>query len=383
MERAALALPLLLLVTAFAGCLTGGDDATLDETSGPTSADAVDPGAGTAADHGAPKREVSAVTTELGQDGRWHARKTVTLTNDFGGATDARVHIGFAAGELRVAPDSNGGYTYLIELDVAAASEAAAKEGLREVELKHADRLQGGTLALSTHVELPQADSPAPGVNLGGRLDRHLSVSFAAHLAPQAGYDMEADTASADIQVADLRGDRVDLSTASGDIRVSGTRTERVEAESASGDITLEDVTAEATTLSGASSDITASGAFGEVDVGTASGEIDVTGKVTAFEAGSASGDITARLTPTRSGAFDIASTSGSVALTLATGATYGYFVSAETVSGDIDVDLPDSERTRDDDDHVHVKTNGLDRREVRVEAEIVTTSGDITVQGA
>lgn len=382
-----LILALALMVALASGCL---DDAggALDEADGPgprettASPDVDDPGSGTAAQHGEPTVEESSVETELGQDGRWHARKTVTISNDFGGASRADVGITFSAGDLRVAPDSNGGYQYVVVLDMAAGTEQEARDGLDEVVVDHEDRLDDGTLRLATEVTQPPVQQVVPGVNVGGLFTRQLRVDFDAHVAPGASYDMSLDTSSADIAVQDIGGSSLATDSSSGDVRLERIGTDAIGADTSSGDITIHDSVADVVGLDSSSGDIHFDGEAGSLVADASSGDIDVDAKVDRLNVDTSSGGVSLDVEPTRSGAYTIGTSSGDVDVTLATGSALGYDITASVSSGDIDIDVADTEVLVDEEDDKRVRTLGYTSRAVQTGFNIGTSSGDITIEG-
>lgn len=196
--------------------------------------------------------------------------------------------------------------------------------------------------------------------------------------------------ASGDIEMSACSG-KVEVSTASGDIDIEEFTGEALNAATINGDIEAEGVSAQAT-FSSVSGDIQAKKISGgalkatsvsgnieledfeapAVEVLAQSGDVEMeNGRSPEVRSNTVSGDVQAQLSP-REGNIAIRSTSGDVDLTL--GKDTDAQVECETMSGDIDVDLPIQKTFASERKYQGILGNGRGR--IRVS----TTSGDISI---
>ena len=192
--------------------------------------------------------------------------------------------------------------------------------------------IEGGESSWDIEVEIPEG-------HWGGRRD----VESRLEIWVPRGADVEVETVSASIRVADVDG-RLDLESVSGAIDASGGGRE-VELETVSGaiDFTGSDASVAAESVSGR---VKLRGVAGEVEVSSVSGRVDVEGSVSrraSFD--SVSGELTLRLDPSPGASILIDAHSSNVNLSLPSAVSARFEV--ETFSGRIDNDFgPDGERT-------------------------------------
>lgn len=324
----ALRIVALLLVVSLSGCVVSEDGADQSPVTGGSPPSGSN--AGSAALHGTPKRTEGGVTVTR-QGDQYVATKTVTFTNDFGGAAGAVVELTTKAGGIDVESGSGGGYRIVATLRSHASTDAAARNGLERLSVTHSDKL-GSNLALATTVHFP---SNANGLSGG------ISASFPT--AP--AYRLDLDTNSGGIDVADLRGPLVDAQTSSGGIDLDGTF-DVVKARASSGGISLR-------------------GKAGDVDAVTGSGGVD------------------GELAPLRTGTWHFEAGSGGVEVGLERG-NAGFDVEARATSGSVDVDMRSTEEVGSQSaKHVHVRTTNFSSASMKVTVTAETGSGGVSVRDA
>lgn len=382
-------LAILLGLAMLSGCL---DDETLVPDEAPQAAF---PGsqfqgeasagvpAGTAQAHGEPDRVESDVETggnPLLFPGAY-ARKTVTITNDFGGASLGVLAIGISAGTIAVVPGNGPGYELVAVLTAHAATEQEARTALDRITLSHEDILQPDGLHLTTGVRYEPAPMPVPFIVLGGGTWTEAQLTFTVPAGP--AYDLWAYASSGDILVEGLRGPSFRLDTSSGAITATGLNAGTLEASASSGGIHVEQVQAAHVKLSASSGDLTAHQLVADIlEADASSGDIEATGRFGDLDVSASSGNIVLEAEPLRSGHYALDASSGSLDVRVALPLGVGYDVTAETSSGTITIDLPNAEvlETDDDGDYQRVATAGFTQARTQVVIEADTSSGDITV---
>lgn len=325
----------LLVALLLPGCLV---QEVVSQEGIPEGAAAAGPNAGSRSEHGEPKRSESAVSVEreglLGTTGSYVASKTITVTNDFGGASRADVDLSTGAGGVTARGWSEGGYKVVVLLEARADSEAAARSWLAKLSFAHSDDLEGDELGLSSIVRFP--DGPTNGVSLSGQVT--------ASLPEEPSYDLELDAGSGGATTAGLSGPSVDADTGSGGVSIDGR--------------------------------------FARMTADTGSGGIELAGTANSVDADTGSGGVSARLATGAGGAWTFSAGSGGIDVDVVRNGA-GLEVMADAGSGDVDVDMVDgqdvSERT---DHHAHVRSSGYADADVRISLRASTGSGGINVDG-
>jgi len=88
---------------------------------------------------------------------------------------------------------------------------------------------------------------------------------------------------------------------------------------------------------------------------------------------------VTITASPEKSGTWNIDSSTGHVTLDLPGGDRYGYDVSADTSTGDIELEFSDSKPYGEQsENHQAIHSNDFSDREVQITMEISTSTGDI-----
>lgn len=315
----------LLLVVSLSGCVVSDDGADQSPVTGGSPPSGSN--AGSPSTHRDPTRTEGGVAVTR-QGDQYVATKTVTFSNDFGGASGAVVEFTTKAGGIEVESGSGGGYRIAVTLQSRAASDAAARSGLERLSITHSDKL-GSNLALATTVHFPSSSN-----GLSGR------ISGAFPTAP--AYRLDLDTSSGGIAVDDLRGPLVDAQTSSGGIAIEGTY-DVIKARASSGGIAIE-------------------AKAGDVDA--------VTG----------SGGVAASLEPMRTGTWHLEAGSGGVAVTLERG-NAGYDVEASADSGSVQVSMRNTENVGTQSaKHVHVRTTNFASASTKLTVTAETGSGGVAV---
>lgn len=341
--------------------------------------------AGQASGHGEPQRDDGTVESGMSpplQVPTFWARRTVTITNDFGGASLGHAFFGADAGSIAVATEAGDAYTVEVSLEAQGLTEQDARDALDRIEVTHTDALQDDGLHLSTVVKQRDPASPIPFVSVGGGSFAWADVKVTLPAAP--AYELAADTSYGEVSVSDLRGPAVQLTTSSGGITAQRLNAGTLEIETSSGDIDLDTVQADDLNASASSGEVTgATLRLGKAVVDTSSGDIDLQGAIDTLEADASAGGITLDAYARHSGAYKLSTSSGDVDVTLLTGEGRAYHVTAEADSGQVTVDLPDSHADKERDDRADVTTDGFDDAAVQTVVDVETSSGDITVSGS
>lgn len=319
------ALTAVLLVALLSGCVTPDDNVDRSAVTGgtpPTGA-----AAGSPSTHRDPGRDESGVS--MGMEGDQHvAVQTITLTNDFGGASGAIVELTTRAGGIVVGEGNGGGYRIVVLLKSRADTESAARAGLERLSVSHDDDL-GDNLELATEVHFPDSSNG-------------LSGGITAYLPRSPAYRLDLDTSSGGIAVEDLMGPSIDAQTSSGGIAIKGSYT-TIAATASSGGIAIEAKARDVDALTG-------------------------------------SGCVAAKLQPMGSGSWRLEAGSGGVALQVQRG-NAGYDVEADTGSGNVAVAMRATEEVGDQGSrHVHVRTTGYEDAGTQVVVTAKSGSGGVAV---
>lgn len=293
-------------------------------------------GAGTQAQHGKPARDDGDVTVTpelLSIPPSFTARQTITITNDFAGASEARVSLSTGAGGVEAKGWTTASYQTVVVLEVRAGTEDQARAELARMTVSHDDHLEGGTLVLATAVTSPR--DQAQGVSYSG--------TVTASLPQPPAYALRLGAGSGFARTEGLGGPSAVADTGSGDVSVDGV--------------------------------------FGVMAADTGSGHITLAGKADTVVADTGSGGVTATLGATRSGSWSFEAGSGSVDVTVRRAGGVEVDVVADNGSGSIHVDIGDGRAVGEqDDDHRHVRSAHYDGAAIQTSVEVTTGSGDIDV---
>lgn len=318
----------LLLVALLSGCVAE-DGTPIGDAPGDIPAGEAPAGtnAGSAASHGSPQRTESDVTV-TSNGGNHQARKTVTITNDFGGATAADVSLSTHVGGVSAADWGEGGYKVVATLSASGDTEQEARSRLAQMKVTHSESLSNGRLVLRT--DIPSG----PG---GG--------GISVHLPPEPSYRLTMGAGTGGLAVEGLGGSVLTMDTGTGGI--------------------------------------VAAGAFNTATLSADTGGIELEGTYNTLrvltDVGGVSGTVTASASGTHT--YDVGT--GGIDVRLTGGADHGYDVEASVGTGSVDIDLDDGtdvgtqSRT-----HKHVRTAGYDAKAVRVKLTAEAGIGGIDITG-
>lgn len=332
MARAALMLTLLAL-SLTAGCL---DDT--DSLGGSGSLDGIPPGqaptgegAGSPAEHGNHERTESDVTISR-QGSDYLAKKTITLSNDFGGAPNADVKLTTRAGGVTAEAWDDGGYEVVATLQGRGATEQEARANLAQLKVVHSDRLGAGRLTLDTQVQFP------------AEANRH-SGSLVAHLPASPAYRITGTTNAGGVDVSGLGGPSVTLDSDAGGVSVAG--------------------------------------AFNTATLTTAAGGVELNGVFNVVKASASAGGVSGRISPSASGTLDLESSAGGIDLMLGSDDGQAYDVEADVSAGSIRIALGDTDAIgTQSNNHKHVRSAGFEDAPIQVTVTVQTAAGGIDVGG-
>jgi hypothetical protein len=338
--------------------------------------------AGEAGSHGSPERDDGEVESGMSsglQLAGAYARRTVTIANDFGGASLGTVFIGAEAGSITILPGEGDGYAIEAAIEATGLTEQEARDTLDRIDVTHDDVMEADGLHLTTVVRERPAQQMLPGLQVS--LGSWVRVDLTVTLPSGPAYDLTADTSFGDLTVGSLRGPSFLLATSSGSIDAEELNAGLLTVSTSSGDAEFTTIQAEQLEASLSSGSLTGS----EMRVRTAvidvsSGSIDLEGIFDTLEADSSSGSIEVEAHGLSSGAYDLSASSGDVDLVLLTSARHAYRVTAEAGSGEVEVDLEDADTIDEDDDYAEVESNGFADAAIKTVVEIETGSGSIEV---
>lgn len=381
---------LALITAALSGCASANDPPAVptEEPSEGFQTDLFqgDPNqgvpAGDVGSHGSPQRDDGTVESgmqpPLQIPGAW-ARRTITITNDFGGASLGTVFAGTSAGSITVLPGEGDGYIVEATIEARGLTEQEARDALDRVELTHDDVMEPDGLHLTTVVRERPAQQMLPLIAFS--YGNWATVDLTITLPAGPAYDLTADTSSGEIDVSGLRGPSILLMASSGNIVAEELNVGVLTVETSSGDIDLTTVQAGVLEASLSSGGITGMELrIGKALVDVSSGSIDLEGVFDTLEADAGSGQIDIEAHALASGAYTLAASSGDINLKLLTSALRAYHVTADADSGEVQVDLDDSDTVDAEDDHAEVISDGFDAAAIKTVIEIETSSGNIEV---
>ncbi len=333
-------IPLILLVAAVlaSGCLSElnspGAGQSPEDASAPSGNNA-----GTAASHSSPTRTESSVDVRP-EGSQYVATKTVTIDNDFGGASRSHVVLTTFNGAIALQPSQDGGYHFTANLYGRGTTEQEARQALDLLELQNTDDLRGDSLELSfaltanTPSMLPIPVVLANGVNNG--------AAYFLQVPPEPAHDLEAGTTNGAIAAVGLHGPHYKAGTSNGAIAANGAF-DRVEAQTTNGAISLE------------------GGTFNDVDGQTNNGAIAVT------------------LDPTRSATVHLTTSNGAIAVSVPRDDAVAFDITADTTNGRVTIEVEDHDSV--DDDHGEYRSPHWSSADIQLTLDLDTTNGSIVVE--
>ncbi len=415
-----------LMLVAFSGCLEGGlnddspggADAPVDSTDGPVGEAA----SGTPVNHGEPTIEEGPEETHAPDTNSpwWEVRQTITIDNDFGGAALSDISLATDIGGMDVAPSPDGDYHYTLLLVGGGGTQQEAQAAFDRISWEHTDALDDGVLSLTTWIDADvEGGGSCQGIGPLAQCTGQYWRGFITALIPDSpAHDIEIDGVTADFSVEGLGGsalgaetttgdgelDNLDfgiisidtttgdmdlsalrcgeltLSSTTGDADIDGLTALRVTTDTDTGDLSVDAATADSWTHGSDTGDFDADGAVVTWALTTNTGDFAIDGTTTTLAFQSNTGDFNGDLKTLASGALTFVTQTGEIGLDLPPGSGVGYDVDARTQTGDINVDVSNGETLADEDDHVHMRTNGFANAGIQTTVDIDTNTGDITV---
>lgn len=247
--------------------------------------------------------------------------------------TSLAVALDASAADIVVDTSNRGEWALAVLITGRGATEAAARDDAGSVEVLR-DIGAPGAHALDVAVKPATESSRA-------------TVEIVLSLPAATLYELLADTGSGDVTLGGLRTTVTDVDTGSGDVSIGGEwLAALLKIDTGSGDVA------------------------GDVDAATAN-----------IETGS--GDITLDVTPTAPGAIELSTGSGSIALKLVDDRSHAYDLTATTGSGEITFDLRGGRTQSSTENVATFTTTDAAATAVRTVGTFTTGSGDISVSGA
>ncbi len=224
-----------------------------------------------------PHRSASAVEVTF-DDTNYLATQHVTLSNDYGGAPAARVHLATPRGGVMARPGQRNAYEVEAVLHARGPTEQSARNQIAAMHVVARDRLGQGKLFLDVDVELAAAKSDFPWDALDTLGGTPRWADIVATLPAEADHDLDAQTTDDALAVTGLRGQYLDLQTTTGRLAVDG-QWAAARLRTTYGDLDL-------------------SGEYSEASATTERGSIFVRGTYGDFQAVSQSGEIRGTVHP-------------------------------------------------------------------------------------
>lgn len=326
-------LALGLVAALLSGCLADSDGAVAGDPGEASPPDG--PDAGSASNHGAPQKEESAVDVDR-EGTQFVAEKTITVRNDFGGASHATIDLDTLNGGIVMRSGGSGGYVLTATLQGRGTTESDARDALDLLRFLNDDDLEGATLELSFLVE---RIGQTPVSQLIGQQASH-GASFILVVPSEPGHRLLADTSNGAISVTGLHGPSLALDTSNGAISVAGSFDD-AQLDSSNAAIELD-------------------GIFNEVVADTSNGPI--------------LGDIEA----THSGRLLLTTSNAAIQVDLVGGSDTGFDVTADTSNADASIQLDGDSDSGDDD--ASARSPGYEGKRIRVAVTAETSNAPIAI---
>jgi hypothetical protein len=334
------ALAVALAAAALSGCIAD-TSSSLGSVGDPSAAEAPQGHeAGSPASHGTPKRADGPVDVKP-EGGQFVARRTVTVTNDFGGAASSKLTLDSFNGGIAVKASSDGGYQFKAELYGRGPTQDQARQALDALTLAAQDDLAAGTLTLSFVLSSAPLSSAGPlpippivgsGSNNGG--------TFSLLVPPQPGHEMSLDSSNGGIAVDGLHGPSLKADSSNAGLSVHG--------------------------------------AFGKAELDTSNGGIDLQGTFHDLAADTSNAGVDADLHPSRSGKVTLSTSNGGIDVRVpASGAAYD--VTGDTSNADVEIRLGGSHI--ESDDHATYRSPDFASAPVQVTLDLSSSNAGITVE--
>jgi hypothetical protein len=292
------------------------------------------PGRGNAAGHGQPQRDDGEVSVAADGTG-FRATRTVTLSNDFGGAPNADVMLTSSNGSIDACVLDGGGYRFKVRLEARGTTEAEARQTLDSMQVQHGDTLAANTLQLATRVEfLPRL----PGQS------QQRSASIVAGLPVAAAYRFRHQTTNGDVSALGFSGPQAQLGSSNGSLALDGR--------------------------------------WDQTGLSTTNGLVAVSGDHAALDASTTNGLIDARLQTARSATARFSGTNTGIEVRLERRLDPGFDLTADTTNGRAEIRVAGTEAVgQQTPQHAQRRTPGYSGKPQQIEVRASTTNGNVLIR--
>ena len=341
-KRGAAAALLALSATLLGACAGGGDG----DGRGLSCASAAPPaggGVGSATAHGTPIRDDGTVVVIPDAQG-FRASRVVTLTNDFGGATQADVEFSTQNGGVVSCASGQGGYGIRVSLEARAPTEQQAREALGSMEVVHEDVLAASLLRLSTRVEFHEATiGQNLPVNIGSDSSIQRAASILAGMPGSPSYVLGQSSTNGPVEASGFSGTSGSL-------------------DSTNGSMTLD-------------------GRWDQASLDTTNGPVYVAGDFASVSGSSTNGPVYAQLATRRSTDASFSATNSSIEVVLGVSGAPGFDLNADTTNGRASIRVAGAEPVGNQEPNsAHHQTPDYATRAVQVQVSADATNGSVSI---
>lgn len=328
--------------------------------------------------------------------------------NSFDGAAISGIKINLDIGEISIVKSSGSNIEVDYKNSVYAANEteagkinddykfSAEKSGdklIIKVDLPHIRNTKHGIISSIFSGDWSNESYPIIRVSIPGSKNVEINSSSADIDASEVNCDLDIRSASSDVSLENTTGN-VDCDLASGDIDITGHRGQvtlhgqssdlrltdiegNLNAHTSSGDASVDKVKG-SVQISSTSGDCRAFNIDGNLDISSTSGDIVANGISGSVRADAVSGDIRLSELSAIQGDFDVESVSGDVQMEISR--DFQGEVMMRSVSGDVNSRISEKVTYEDDSEKSsHSEINGT-VGQGKGRLNVVSTSGDITV---
>lgn len=350
MRRGGGSLALAALALGLGACTgSGGDNLHTgggNSTGGCGEVTGSGPGAGSASAHAEASRSEAEVKVTQ-ENGKFTASRVITLSNDFGGASQGNVTLDTGNGNVSTCR-RDGGYVFKVYAYARGASEQEARDNLERVSVSHSDTLAAGTLTLSTSAVLTTVDDPGLPVPLPGTGTNTDNVEWGASML--AGLPSTASYA-------------FDLGTSNGVIEATGFAGSSATLDSSNGEVVLD-------------------GRWDDASLGTSNGYVVVDGDFGGLDASTTNGGIVADLDSARSADVTLDTTNGEIDVQLRRSGAAGYDLSADATNGEARISVGGTQPVgTQTDESKHYQTPDYASRAVQISVQADTSNGVVSIR--
>lgn len=300
---------------------------------------------GSAASHGQPRRSDGAVEVSRDEQG-FRARRSVQLSNDFGGAAQAEVEFSSINGSVISCAGGQGGYGIQVLLEARAATEQEAREALASMVVNHQDVLAGSLLKLATQIEFRETESgqnlPLP-VSTGAASPVRRSASLIAALPPAPSYVFNHRTTNGVIEASGFSGTAAALGSTNGSVALDGR--------------------------------------WSQATLDTTNGSVFVSGDFAAITGDTTNGPVFAQLATVRSVDATFNATNSSIDIELAASGAPGFDLRADTTNGRAHIAVAGAQPIGEQrGNSAHHMTPDYAGRAIKVNVQARASNGDVGI---